>query len=344
MALWAALIGFGAAGAGIHAPLIAAADGLELATVVTSNAGRADAARADHDGVRVEPTPDAVFERAGEHDLVVVASPNDSHAPLAARALDHGLPVVVDKPLAPTVAEAAELADHADRVGVPLTVFQNRRWDSDFLTARRLIGEGALGDVLRFESRFERWRPENRPDAWHEADPPERGGGLLLDLGAHLIDQALQLFGPAERVYGEALHRRGGPADDDDFVAIEHPGGVISHLWASALTAAPGPRLRILGTEGAFTSEGLDAQEQALRDGVRPDSDGRHGGGDEPTTGRLHRGEEPPERVEPEPGDWLGFYRLLTASLTTGGPLPVDPRDAVEVLEVVERARLSRPS
>ncbi|MGB2850066.1 MAG: Gfo/Idh/MocA family oxidoreductase [Solirubrobacterales bacterium] len=338
MPLRAALIGYGLAGSVFHAPLIAATEGLELSTVVTGDRARAAAASRAYPGVRIEATPEAVFERAGAHDLVVVASPNDTHLELATRAVDLGIPVVVDKPLAPTAGAAAGLVEHAERAGVPLTVFHNRRWDSDQLTLRRLIGDGRLGDVLRFESRFERWRPELRSEAWRDTATPAEGGGVLLDLGTHLVDQALILFGPVRHVHGEVLHRRGGSADDDAFLALEHAGGVRSHLWASLVTAAPGPRLRALGSEAAYVVEDLDGQEDALRSGLRPDT--VDGWGVEPAErrGSLIRGEHS-EPVRSEPGAWPRFYEQLVAAIGGEGPLPVDPWDAVAVLEILERAR-----
>jgi predicted dehydrogenase len=338
MPLRAALIGYGLAGSVFHGPLIAAAEGLELSTVVTGDSGRAAAARGAHPDVRIETTPRAIFERAGEHDLVVVASPNDTHAELATRAVDLGIPVVVDKPLAPTAAAAAALVEHAERAGVPLTVFHNRRWDSDQLTLGRLIGEGRLGEVIRFESRFERWRPDLRSEAWRDVTTPAEGGGVLLDLGTHLVDQALTLFGPVRRVHGEVAHLRGGPADDDAFLALEHTSGVRSHLWASLVTAAPGPRLRVLGSEAAYVVQGLDGQEDALRSGLRPDTAEVWGAESDERQGSLIRGEER-EPVRTEPGAWPRFYEQLVGAIAGGGALPVDPWDAVAVLEILERAR-----
>jgi scyllo-inositol 2-dehydrogenase (NADP+) len=333
-----ALIGFGLAGSVFHAPLIEAAPGLRLATIVTSNEERAGRAREQYPDARVLPTPGELWERAGEHELAVVATPNSSHAPLAMRALELGLAVVVDKPLAPSSGAARELIAEAERRGVPLTVFQNRRWDSDQLTLRRLISEGALGEVHRYESRFERWRPQVRDDAWREHTAPADGGGVLIDLGAHLVDQALTLFGPAEGVYGEVEARRGGASDDDVFIAITHPGGVHSHLWASSVAGARGPRLRVLGSEAAFVVDELDGQEDALVAGLRPR--GPEPWGVEPPEryGLLIRGDRA-EPVPSEQGDWPRFYERLAAALDGGGPLPVDPRDAVATLEVLERAR-----
>ena len=333
----AALIGFGLAGSLFHGPLIAAAPEISLTTVVTGNQDRASQARAEHPGVSVEPRAESVWERAGEHDLVVIATRNDSHVELATQAIDAGLAVVVDKPLAPTSEAARELVAHAERAGVPLTVFHNRRWDSDQLTLRRLMAEDSLGGVRRYESRFERWRPQVRRDAWRETTAPGDGGGVLLDLGTHLVDQALVLFGPVSRVYGEVDIRRGGAADDDVFLALEHDGGVRSHLWASSVAGAPGPRLRVLGSRAAFVVDELDGQEDALRAGLRPADSSDWGGEPESRWGRLVRGKES-QPVRSENGAWPRFYEQVGLALQGKGPLPVDPRDAVKVLEILEHA------
>ena len=342
MVLRVAVIGFGLAGSIFHAPLIAATPGMRLATVVTSSRARARAATAEYPGVVVERTADAVFERAAEHELVVVASPNDTHVGLATRAIDAGLAVVVDKPLAPTGGAAATLIERAERAGVPLTVFHNRRWDADQLTLRRLIDDGSLGEVLRYESRFERWRPAADRDAWRETAPPSEGGGLLLDLGTHLVDQALSLFGPVRGVYGEADHRRGGAAEDDAFIALEHESGVRSHLWASELVAAPAPRLRVLGSRAAFVVDQLDDQEDALRAGLRPGGPEPWGAQPRERWGRLVRGEDA-EPVRSENGGWPEFYSRLASALAGNGALPVDPREALTGLEILERARPGPP-
>lgn len=277
----------------------------------------------------------------GEIDLLVVATPNSTHVPLAEAAIEHGVAVVVDKPLAVESRSAARLAARATEAAVPLSAYHNRRWDSDILTLRRLLEDGTLGEVLRFESRFERWRPDAPAHGWRAQSATE-GGGLLLDLGSHLVDQALLLFGPVASVYAEvAVVRPGFEAEDDGFIALTHASGVISHLHVSAVTAAPGPRLRVLGTGGAFLIEDLDGQEAALRAGHRPDDGGgRWGLEPESAWGRLLRG----ERVEPipsEPGDWPAFYRQMEAALRGEGPVPVPAQDAVEVLLVLEAARQS---
>ena len=333
-----AVIGYGLAGATFHAPLISASDGLVLSTVVTSNPERREKALSEHPETLVLASVEDLWDSAADHDLVVVAAANDAHVPLARAAIDNGLPVVVDKPLAPTADAARALVAHASTRGVLLTVFHNRRWDSDYLTLRKLIAEGALGEVIRFESRFERWRPSLRPDAWRETATPAQGGGVLLDLGTHLVDQALQLFGPAGHVYGEVEHRRGAGGDDDAFVAIRHESGADSHLSMSAVAAAPGPRLRVLGTRAAFVVQEVDGQEDALRAGRRPDGHGPWGVEPRERWGTLVRDPES-EPVPSERGDWPKFYAHLARSLREGGSPPVDPRDAVTALEVLDAAR-----
>jgi predicted dehydrogenase len=310
-----------------------------VTSVVTSSPERQAQVARDHPGARVLSSADRLWER-NDHDLVVVATPNDTHAALATAAIDHGVAAVVDKPLAVSASRAAQLVSHARRAGVLLTVFQNRRWDSDHLTLVRLLAGGHLGTVIRYESRFERWRPSPRPGAWRESLAPAQGGGLLLDLGSHLVDQALTLFGPVTEVYGEVQAQRGLPADDDVFIALRHVRGTISHLRASAVTGAPGPRLRVLGSEAAFVLRELDSQEERLRAGDRPDTVTDWGAEPEVHRGRLVTGNASVP-VPTERGNWQQFYVRLAAALRGGGPPPVDPADAVATLRVLEHARES---
>jgi predicted dehydrogenase len=333
------LIGYGTGGAVFHAPLIAATPGLDLTAVVTANPDRQAQVRASHPGATTVTSADELWDAV---DLVVVTSPNRTHGPLARAALEHGLAVVVDKPVTATAAEARELAALAHKRGLLFTVFQNRRWDGDYRTVRRLVDTGALGHVARFESRFERWRPVPKP-GWKEQADPAAAGGILYDLGSHLVDQALHLFGPAASVYAEIDRRREGAATDDDvFVAITHERGVRSHLWMSAVAAQNGPRFRVLGDRSAYTKYGLDPQEDALRAGGVPGSPGW--------------GQEPPEhwglvgagdavRPEPtDPGAYQLFYAQVAAALSGGGPVPVDPAGPIAALEVIEAARASARS
>ncbi|MBX9398770.1 Gfo/Idh/MocA family oxidoreductase [Streptomyces sp. TRM72054] len=342
------LVGYGLAGSVFHAPLIATTEGLTLDTVVTSNAERQEQARTEYPGVRVAATPDELFERAGDLDLIVIASPNRTHVPLATAALKSGLPVVVDKPVAGTAAEARELAALAEERGLLLSVFQNRRWDNDFLTLRRLLAEGELGDVWRFESRFERWRPQPK-GGWRESGDPAEIGGLLYDLGSHVVDQALVLFGPAASVYAEADIRRPGAATDDDtFIALTHANGVRSHLYVSATTAQLGPRFRVLGSQAGYVKYGLDPQEAALRDGQRPSKSADWGDwGTEPESlwGRVGSGESPltggGRPLRTLPGDYPAYYAAIAAALRDGAPNPVTALEAAAALDVLEAARRS---
>jgi scyllo-inositol 2-dehydrogenase (NADP+) len=334
-----AITGYGLAGRLFHAPLVAATEGLSVTFVVTRDADRAAAVRREHPGAEVVASVDELWTRDGV-DLLIVAAPNEAHAPLALDAISRGVPVVVDKPMALNAAQAQELVDAAGRAGVLLAPFHNRRWDSDQLTLRRLLADGRLGDAYRYESRFERWRPAARGGAWRDDLPPERGGGQLLDLGTHLVDQALVLFGPVSEVYAEIDARRGLVSDDDDFIVLRHAGGTISHLHASAVTAAPGPRLRVLGSEAAFVVEELDGQEDALRSGRRPDDGKPWGVEPESSWGRLVAGDLS-ETVPSERGDWPRFYSELEVALRTAGTSPIDPRDAVTGLRVLEAARES---
>ncbi|GGQ81701.1 Gfo/Idh/MocA family oxidoreductase [Kitasatospora griseola] len=334
------LIGYGLAGSAFHAPLIATTPGLRLDAVVTANPERRAQLHRDHPDARALDTPDQLFEDADRYDLVVIASPNRTHVPLARTSLLAGLATVVDKPLAATSAEARDLCEFAEKSGLLLSVFQNRRWDGDFRTVRRLVEEGRLGRVHRFESRFERFRPKPKA-GWRELADPAEVGGTLYDLGSHLVDQALALFGPVETVYAEIdVLRDGAVVDDDAFLALTHTGGVRSQLWTSALTPLAGPRLRVLGDSAGYVKFGMDPQEAALRAGHRP-GPGRHWGDDDPAAYGLLGTDGDAEPVPTDPGDYPAFYAGIAASLTDRTPPPVDPRDAVATLTVLEAARAS---
>jgi predicted dehydrogenase len=332
------IIGYALAGRVFHAPLVAAIPDLRVAAIVVRDAGRREQARHDFPDARLVDDADALFSTARDLALVVVASPNRTHTPYAMQALEAGLHVVVDKPFAVTAADGRRVIDEAARRGLVLSVFHNRRWDGDFLTLQRLLADGAIGDVLRFESRFERWRP-NATGAWRESGDPAEAGGLIFDLGSHLIDQALVLFGPAAQVYAEAdLRREGVHAEDDAFIAITHASGVRSHLGMSAVVPQSSARLRVVGRRATFTKYGLDGQEQALRDGMRP---GDVDWGDDPSPwGQLATGENI-RVIGTERGCYERFYELIAEAIRNGAPPPVDPCDAVEGLRVIEAAHQS---
>jgi scyllo-inositol 2-dehydrogenase (NADP+) len=338
-----AVIGYGLAGSVFHAPLIATTDEMALTSIVTGNPERAAAARERYPQVRVVATAEELLSDPDGLDLVVVASPNSSHAPLGLAAIDAGLPVVIDKPVAASVADAWRIRDAAAKKGLLVSVFHNRRWDGDARTLAALLDEGALGEVHRFESRFERWRPQVDTTRWRERPQPEEAGGLLYDLGSHLIDQALMFFGPVSRVYAEVRAvRPGAQVDDDVFLALTHAGGVRSHLWASSTAADLGPRFRVLGTAASYVKYGLDVQEAALRAGGAP-HDAGWGIESEAAWGRLGT----PEKAGPVPtlpGAYQHFYAGVRDALRTGSQPPVTVDQAAAVLAVIEAARRSADS
>jgi len=340
-ALRVAIVGYGVAGRFFHAPLVSAEPGMRVAAIVTSDPERAAAAAREHPGARILDSAERVWAAPGEFDLLVVAAPNRAHVPLALAAIAARIPVVVDKPLAPDAAGARALVGAARDAGVMLSVFQNRRWDGDFLTVRRLLAEGAVGAPVRFESRFDRWRPRVDVSRWRERPGAEEAGGLLADLGSHLIDQAIVLFGRPVEVHAELdMVRAGAQVDDEVFLSLTHPGGVRSHLGASVLSGVPAPRMRLVGRAATYEVFGLDPQEDALRAGARPG--GRDWGRDPPGRwGRLGDGGEP-RPVETEPGDYPAFYAAVARHLRGEGPVPVDPAGAVAVLEVIDAARVAQ--
>jgi predicted dehydrogenase len=320
--------------------------GLSLASVVTSNPERAEQVRSSYPHVQILPSSDALFGAQDAHDLVVVAAPNREHVPLGLAAVEAGLHLVVDKPLAANVADAQRLADAAEAASVVASVFHNRRWDGEFLTLRRLIADGSLGELVRLEMSFDRWRPEVDRDKWREGGGPEDAGGLLFDLGPHLIDQALELLGPAKSVYAELRCLRPGvEVDDDFFLALEHSSGARSHLSASLLAAQPGARLRALGSRTAYVKWGLDVQEQALRSGARP---GDPGFGEDPSESwGLLGTKEDAQPVETAQGRYVEFYEQMERAIRARGvdraapPPPVPLEAGIATLRVIEAAQAS---
>ena len=330
------IIGFGLSGRVFHAPFLATNPDFEVSVIVTANAERAAEAARLHPAAVIVDSVDELFERAtrGQLDLVVIGSPSGTHAALADRALDAGVAVVVDKPFAVTSAEGLALIEKAERLGLPFTVFQNRRWDGDFLTLASLLEAGQLGEVRRFESRFEWWKPV-QAKSWKAEATASEGGGILYDLGVHLLDQALQLFGDVEDIHAEVITRReDGVADDDTTVLLRHSSGVHTQLWMNGMAAQVGARFHVLGSTSAYTSWGLDPQEAQLRDGALPTDDG-FGVYGEDRWGLLGVDGEV-VALPTQAGKYATFYELLAEALLHGGPLPVDPRDALRSLEIIE--------
>jgi len=314
MAVRTLIIGRGLGGSVFHAPLIRAVPALELVGIV----GATDAEAA------------AV---AKDCDLVVISTPNETHFPLAKAALGAGKHVVVDKPFTVTLAEADALTALASERGRRLAVFHNRRWDGDFLTVKRLLGSGRLGAPSLFEAHWDRFRPALR-DGWKEA--PEAGAGLLLDLGPHLIDQAVQLFGRPEAVTADMAAQRPGSRVDDYFAITLHYGSMRAVLGASTLVAEPRPRFAVHGTGGSYVKFGLDPQEAELKAGVDPREAGK-----DPRDGTLTLPDGSREPIPTERGRYVAFYEAMAEAILGGGAVPVEPGEARETMRLIDLAARS---
>lgn len=333
------LVGYGLGGSTFHAPLISATPGLALAGIATSDPTRVQQATARYPGVRVVPKPEDLWTSGPAPQLVVISTPHHTHAPIARAALAAGAHVVVDKPFAITAEEARELAAAAASHGRLAIPFQNRRFDADILTLQRLLADGALGDVHRFESRYERWRTTAKP-RWTQPGAEGRGEGLLLDLMVHLVDQALVLFGPAAKIYAEFARRHPQAlVDDDVFVAITHANGVISHLFTSTTVGVLGPRFTVLGSKAAFVKHGMDPQEDALLAGTAPGGPG-WGAEAESNWGRIGSGADT-QAVTSDAGDYPRFYAGVAHAIATGAPPPVTAAEGIAMMDVLEAARVS---
>lgn len=333
------LLGYGLAGRVFHAPLIGAEPGLQLRAVVTSNPERIAQARTDISGVRIHASTAQALDDSADIDLVVVANANRAHVLDARAAITAGKHVVVDKPLAGSAAEAQQLAHEARAAGVQLHTFQNRRWDCDFLTVQSVIASGALGTTHRLESRFERLRVDPKGN-WRESSDPRDLGGVLLDFGAHLVDQALELLGPVTEVaaYARSLRRHDG-ADDDMEILLTHASGALSLLFGGQVSAFSKPRFSVLGTTGGFRIEESDSQESRLRDGQSPLAPDW---GTESFTGELiiglSDGQTSHSQVAMQAGNWTRFYAQVYAAMAHDAPWPVPIADVIENLRVLDAA------
>ncbi len=324
------IAGFGLAGEIFHAPLIAATAGLNVARISTSDPERQAKAHAGYPQATIVGSVDELWDGI---DVLVVATTNDAHVPLAMAALDRGVPVVVDKPLAISAAAAAELVDR----GGPLTVYQNRRWDGDFLTVQDAAQSGELGELIRFESRFDRFIPVVRSERWREWADPALGTGILLDFGAHLVDQALLIGGPVRRVYAETdIRRPGAVVEDDCCLSLEHVGGMRSQLWMSATAPLHHERFRLTGLRAGIATHGVDPQWDQLIAGLRPGEPG-YGVMAPAQIADLDGRRDIPMRD----GAYQDFYAAVVAWLRHDAPPPVDPADSLAGLRVIDAARIS---
>lgn len=325
-----AVAAYGGASRVFHIPLIQSVPGLALRTIVSRNPEAVQAALPQVSAVR----DFAAVCADPEIDLIVIPTPNDTHAPLAAQALEAGKHVVVDKPFALTVAEACGLLDLAQAKGRVLSVFQNRRWDADFLTLRQVLASGAIGEPAHLESHFDRFRPQV-PERWRDRAGP--GAGLWYDLGPHLIDQALQLFGPPRAVFVDLAAQREGATTDDRFHALLRYDRLRVVLHATALAAAESPRFVLHGSKGSWIKYGLDTQEDALKAGGVP---GSPGWGEDKRDGTLTTAAGS-VALRNLPGDYRQYYLAVREAIRGAGPYPVAPAEALAVMQVLELGQRS---
>jgi scyllo-inositol 2-dehydrogenase (NADP+) len=327
------LVGYGMSGSSLHAPLIGAEPGLRLRAVVTSDPQRV---HRDLPDVPVVPTFAQLLDDP-EIELVVVAAPNAVHDELARAALLAGRHVVVDKPFTLAAADADDLVALARERDLRLSVFQQRQWDADFRTVRRCMDEGLLGRVSTYVARYDRFRPEPA-GRWTEQDRP--GAGVLYDLGSHLIDQALCLFGIPETVWADLRTQRPGGAVVDYAHLVLGLGRLRVILHVGSLVRAPGPRFEVHGDRGSYVSYGIDGQIAALLAGGRP---GDPGWGEVPEDRRgtlttTLGGLDATVRLASVPGAYGTFYREMAAAIRGEGPVPVPPEQAADVVRVIEYA------
>ncbi|MGL5424478.1 MAG: oxidoreductase [Serratia fonticola] len=323
------LVGYGYASKTFHAPLIAGTPGMELAAVSSSDAGKV---HADWPMMTVVSDPQALFNDPSI-DLIVIPTPNDTHFPLAQQAMAAGKHVVVDKPFTVTLSQAQQLQQQAEQSGQLLSVFHNRRWDSDFLTLKALLKDGALGEVVYFESHFDRFRPEVR-QRWREQGGA--GSGIWYDLGPHLIDQALQLFGKPQTLFVDLGELRPGSQSVDYFHAVLNYGHRRVVLHGTVLAAAETARYIVHGTQGSFIKYGLDPQEDRLKAGERlPQADWGYDMRDGVVTlsrdGML--AEQPLLTI---PGNYPAYYAAIRDAISGAGTNPVPASEAIQVMEMIE--------
>ncbi len=320
------LIGYGLGGRAFHAPYVRTTPGMALRAVVSRDPAKV---HADLPDTRVVPSVEDLLA-APDIDLVVVSSPDALHAEHAIAALDAGKHVLIDKPFATSLADARRVIAAGEAARRHLTVFHNRRWDADFLTLRALIADGRLGEIVQFESHFDRWRPA--PAAtWKDA----REGGSWLDLGPHLVDQALVLFGRPQAITADiATLRPGAPAPDYFHAVLRYPDRRVI-LHANKLVAANGLRFAIHGNRGSWIKHGIDPQEAATVAGQEP---GGPDWGHDTDDGILTLGDPQPttETLPNRRGDYRAFWRALAAAIRDGGPNPVPATEALMVMEVLD--------
>ena len=324
------IAGYGLAGRYFHAPLLVGA-GFEIASILTKNEQRILDAKTDFPNAQICNSLEELLK--SKIDLLVVASANQSHAEQAIAGLKAGIPVVVDKPMGRTLKETEEIIAVSKQTGVGVSTYFNRKWDSDSLTIKKIIGEGVLGQIFRLESRFEVFRPELK-GGWREKKNVEQGGGNLLDLQPHLVSTALDWFGPAQLISASVRVIRGG-SDDDIVLTLKHQGGVDSYLSASAIMGSAGPRIRLVGDKATLVIKDLDPQESLLRSGVMP-KDGKWQQSTK-SAAYIHAGDQVVEYQSVD-GNYTQYY-LEVKNALAGGKWPVSTEEALAVAIIINQAR-----
>ncbi len=336
------IIGYGYSAQTFHLPLIkGASKDFQLVALSTS---KADLARKNHSDISIYSTAQALIQ-SSEAELVVITTPNDVHYSLAKECLQNGKHVILEKPMTSDSAQAEKLLTLANTKGLTLSIFHNRRWDGDFLTVKHLIQSGSLGDIRFFESHFDRFRPTVR-ERWREQPGP--GAGIWFDLGSHLLDQALVLFGMPEAVTARCLPLRAGSEATDYFHVLLHYASCEVILHASPFSAGPNLRFQLQGSKGSFIKYGLDPQEQQLKNGMIPSTSlpdsGPYGipyGIEAPEHFGVLYTESNRETIQTEPGCYPLFYTAIAASINNGIAPPVSTKEAIQVMKLIELAEAS---
>lgn len=336
------LLGFGMAGRVFHAPVISSIPGFRLRKIRANRPASIELAQATYPSAEIVGDDKAILDDENI-DLVVVATTNATHYTLAKAALRAGKHVVVEKPFTVTSDEATELialAKHQHRI---LTVYHNRRWDSDFKTIRKLLENKLLGNLVEYEVHFDRFRNVPAPNTWKEESTP--GTSLLYDLGSHLIDQALYLFGLPQEVTADLrIQRPGGKIIDNFEVILHYPDGLKVTLKAGMLVKQPGPHFILSGDQGSFVKYGMDVQEAALKAGLSPAANADWGIEPEALWGRLdtdYNGLRLVGKVQSEPGNYRGFYENVYKAIRGEEELVVKPEQARNTIRVIELAMQS---
>ncbi|WP_416828489.1 oxidoreductase [Ectobacillus polymachus] len=330
------LVGYGFSGATFHAPFLRVLDEFELVKVMSSDAERVSR---DIEKVEVVSTIDEILHD-DSIELVVITTPNVLHYEMAKQSIMHGKHVIIEKPMVIDPKEAEDLITLANEQGVMVSVYQNRRWDHDFLTIKKLMKEGTLGEITTYEAHFDRFRPNVR-DRWRER--AERGSGMLYDLGAHLIDQALHLFGMPQFVMADVFAQRKGGLTDDYFHIIMGYETLRVLLHSGSIVMGQGPKFLVHGSKGSFIKYGLDGQESKLKAGENPTK--KDFGNDDPEMyGRLiteEDGTETLQQIETVPGNYAAYYRGIFEHIRFGKPNPVTPEEGLQTIRIIHAAMQS---